>query len=174
MKNLFNNITPEERKMILEMHGSNTHDELDEQLGAGVKAAASGFGQRVKTIGQNLKMAVSPNQGKRIINSPKLNAALQRVKSRTNSLQKIVNDLTLDLDKILTITNEEKSGQFKYEAEQIEALVNGFKQVLSQTTSYNTQINNTELQAPTLQAPTAQTAAPVSGEGTPTGAQTTA
>jgi hypothetical protein len=169
MKNLFNNLSQEEKTRILELH-SKESEVINEQLGSKIKAAAQGLGARVGTIAQNVGKAVAPNKGERIISSPKLNAALARTKSRTQSLQKLVDGLDEDLNNILTIANEEMSGQFKYEAEQIKTLVDGYKQTLATVKEYNKRLSDAKLQAPTLQAPTTtqpastQTSAPTSGQ----------
>jgi hypothetical protein len=152
MKNLFNDLSQEEKNHILEMHSSNK-EVVNEQLGSKIKSAAQGLGARVGTIAQNVGKAVSPNKGERIINSPKLAAALAKTKSRANSLQKDIDNLDADLNNILQIANGEKSGQFKYEAEQIETLVNGYKSTLAQVKAYNAQLSSAQLKAPTLQSP---------------------
>jgi hypothetical protein len=150
MKHLFNNLSSEEKNRILEMYSSNS-ELINEQLGSGVAAAATGLGSRIKTIAQNVGRAVSPNKGQRVINSPKLAAALTRTKTRTNLIQKTMDDLDADLAKILQIVQTEKTGQFKTEAEQLETLLNGYRQTLANVKAYNTQLASAQLQAPTLQ-----------------------
>ena len=162
MKNLFI-IEESERNRILGMHETATKNqylnesELDEQLGAGVKAGLSGLGQRVKTTAQNLRTAMSPTRsGDRITDSPKLNAALARVKSRAGSLQKVVTDLNTDLDEITTNANQfaGNDNPFRFEAQQLLELTKNFKTALEQVSGFNTQLANFQFQKPELTAPT--------------------
>ena len=174
MKNLFI-IEESERERILGMHENATKnqyltesDEMSEQVGAGIKSKIAGLGARVKTTAQNLKTAVTPTTAqKRITDSPKLNAALARIKSRAASFNKIVTDLNTDLNEIVTNATPftDANNPFRFEAQQLLDLTNTYRTLLTQVTTTNNKMAEFKFQKPELTAPTTQ---PAAGTAQPT------
>jgi hypothetical protein len=184
MKNLFI-IEESERNRILGMHENATKNqyltenkEMSEQVGAGIKSKFAGLGARVKTTAQNLKTAVTPTTTQeRITDSPKLNAALARIKSRAGSFEKIVSDLNTDLNEIVTqATNfTGANNPFRFEAQQLLDLTNTYRTLLSQVSTTNTQMKSFQFKKPELTAPASTTPAPAAAPAstTPAPASTT-
>jgi hypothetical protein len=148
-------ISEEEKQDILGMYGPS---KIDEQLGSDIKSGLKGFGAKVGTVAKNLGAAVKPGQSDRVLSSPQLNAQMAKIKSKSKSLENVINDLSKDLGEILQIAQSQKTGQFQSEATQIETLINNYNQLLAQVNQYNQTINATQLQKPQLQqTPTTQT-----------------
>ena len=166
MKNLFI-IEESERNRILGMHENATknqylteNEEMSEQVGAGIKSKFAGLGARVKTTAQNLRTAVTPTTAQqRITDSPKLNAALARIKSRAGSFEKIVSDLNADLNEIVTQVTPytDANNPFRFEGQQLLDLTNTYRTLLSQVSTTNTQMKSFEFKKPELTAPSTTT-----------------
>jgi hypothetical protein len=175
MKKLFV-IEESEKNRILGMHENATknqylteNEDMSEQVGAGIRSKVAGLGARVKTTAQNLRTAITPGTAQdRITDSPKLNAALARIKSRAVSFEKIVSDLNIDLNEIVTQVTPytDENNPFKSEAQQLLDLTNTYRTLLSQVSTTNAKMKSFEFQkpktptpaAPATQTPTAPTA----------------
>ena len=155
-------ITEEEKMRILEQYNG----EVSEQLGSGIKSKLAGLGARVKTIKQNLGTAINPTTTKeRITDSPKLNAALARVKSRVQSFNKLVSDLNTDLEEIKTTATpfNVQNGPFQVEAAQLIETTKNYQTILGQVIDYNVYMSKFEFKPednktqPATAQPAAQT-----------------
>jgi ABC-type transporter Mla subunit MlaD len=177
MKNLFI-IEESERERILGMHENATknqylteNEEMSEQVGAGIKSKFAGLGARVKTTAQNLRTAVTPTTAQeRITDSPKLNAALARIKSRAASFNKIVTDLNTDLDEIVKNATPftDANNPFRFEAQQLLDLTNTYRTLLTQVNNTNNQMASFKFQKPELTAPSSTTPAPAAAPASTT------
>jgi len=163
-------ITEEEKMKILEQYNG----EVSEQLGSGIKSKLAGLGARVKTTAQNLGTAINPTTtGQRITDSPKLNAALARAKSRAQSFNKLVSDLNTDLEEIKTTATpfNVQNGPFQGEAAQLIETTKNYQVILGQVIDYNDYMSKFEFKKPqvtTTQPSTAQPAAQTTTTTQPT------
>ena len=160
-------ITEEEKSRIIGMHQNATSkqylsEDINEQLGSDIKAAAKGLGARVGTIAQNLGKAVGINKSDRTLQSPELNAQMAKIKSKVQSFQKIIDGLNTDIAAIQQVAKSQMTGQYQPEATQINTLITNYSQLLGNLTQYNNSIINqqqTQQQTPTQQ-PTQQPTQP--------------
>jgi len=175
MKHLLNNLSQEDKDNIRKQHSGgmnvvtenfdrllnnklgnvkpliNEDEEVFEQLGSGIKSKLAGLGARVQTTAQNLKTAITPTtSGQRITDSPKLNAALTRVKSRVQSLNKIISDLNTDLEEIKTTATpfNVQNGPFQSEASQLIQTTTNYQTILKQVIDYNDYMSKFEFKKP--------------------------
>ncbi len=199
MKHLLNNLSQEEKDNIRRQHSGgmnvvtenfdrllnnklgdvkpliNEDEEVFEQLGSGVRSKLAGLGARVQTTTQNLKTAITPTtSGQRITDSPKLNAALARVKSRVQSFNKIISDLNADLEEIKTTATpfNVQNGPFQAEASQLIQTTTNYQTILKQVIDYNDYMSKFEFKKPQLTptntTPTAATTPTTTAATTPT------
>jgi hypothetical protein len=101
MKNLFNNLTEEEKKSILEQHyqnKENVNEQLGQRIAAGVQGAARRVASRVTDMTQT---GVEPN--------PKLDANARKLYEWNNWISKHIAQFESNIKKIQADVNSDKS-----------------------------------------------------------------
>ena len=125
MKNLFNNLTEEEKRAILEQH-YQTKENVDEQLGQRVKAGVQGAAQKVADVGKNIGKAVTGGVNR----APDIDANHQKLQSWAKWMKGQIDNFKNNFTGLKTSTTSSKNAAIPVYKGQVNMITTSIDKVL--------------------------------------------
>jgi hypothetical protein len=125
MKHLFNNLSEEEKKIILEQHYQNIEN-IDEQLGQKIKAGVQGITQKVGAVGANVGKTLTGG----INRAPDIDANFEKLQSWSKWMQGQVESFKSTLNTLITNTTSSKNASIPVYKTQVTTITSSIDSVL--------------------------------------------
>jgi len=126
MKHLFNNLSQEEKKIILEQHYQNTQN-IDEQLGQKIKAGIQGATQRVSSVGKNVGTTLTGGVNR----APDIDANYEKLQSWAKWMQGQIESFKKTFNTLKTSTTSSKNASSPVYKEQVTKITSSIDTVLN-------------------------------------------
>jgi hypothetical protein len=137
MKNLFNNLSEEEKKTILEQHYQNKEN-VDEQLGQRVKAGLQGAAQKVADVGKNIGSALTGGVNR----APDIDANHQKLQSWSKWLSDQLSTYKTNVESISKSTSSSKNATIPVYKGQVDMIVATAGNILALLPPLQNEANN--------------------------------